>query len=166
MTASCQITCTIPGLSCEQLPYLLEYLGFLGCGKEISQICPCPSCPINSSFLGTPFPLHHPAIQLYFSSGGALLNPQDLRQASFFVNSGVFQRPPSRQDGRRFRRPRGQTFISSIVPFSCIPVHLRFTLPNIFLPLFLCIFIPQNTRNYPTKLSSLPINHIFSVSAL
>ena len=34
-------------------------LGFHGCGKEISQICPCPPCPINTSFSGTLLPSCH-----------------------------------------------------------------------------------------------------------
>jgi len=83
MTACCQITCAIPRLSCEQLPYLPEHprivkspaqsldynansyhiylntLGFYGCGKEISQIYPCPPCPINTSFSGTLLPPYH-----------------------------------------------------------------------------------------------------------
>ena len=37
----------------------LNTLGFHGCGKEISRICPRPFCPINTSFSGTLPPSHH-----------------------------------------------------------------------------------------------------------
>ena len=37
----------------------LNTLRFHGCGKEISQICPCPFCPINTSFSGTLPPSCH-----------------------------------------------------------------------------------------------------------
>ena len=37
----------------------LNTLGFYGCGKEISQICTRPFCPINTSFSGTPPPSCH-----------------------------------------------------------------------------------------------------------
>jgi hypothetical protein len=41
----------------------LNTLGFHGCGKEISQICPYPFCPINTSFSGTPSPSCHSTAQ-------------------------------------------------------------------------------------------------------
>ena len=41
----------------------LSTLGFHGCGKEISQICPCLFCPINTSFSGTPSPSCHSIAQ-------------------------------------------------------------------------------------------------------
>jgi len=59
MTASCQITCAIPWLPCEQLPYPPEYPRVSRMRQKISQICPCPFCPINTSFSGTPSPSHH-----------------------------------------------------------------------------------------------------------
>ena len=37
----------------------LNTLGFHGCGKEISQVCPCLFCPINTSFSGTLSPSCH-----------------------------------------------------------------------------------------------------------
>ena len=37
----------------------LNTLGFHRCGKEISQICPCPFCSINTSFSGTLLPSCH-----------------------------------------------------------------------------------------------------------
>jgi len=116
--------------------------------------------------LGTPPPLHHSAIQLHFSSGGAILNTQDLRQASFFINSGVFQRPPYDKMAVGFVVPEVRL---SSHPLYLLPASLFICdLPyRIFsFSFFLCIFIPQNTRSYPTKLSFLPINHIFNASAL
>jgi len=41
----------------------LNTLGFHGCGKEISQICPCSFCPIKTSFSGTPSPSCHSTAQ-------------------------------------------------------------------------------------------------------
>ena len=37
----------------------LNTLRFHGCGKEISQIWPCPFCPINTSLSGTLLPSYH-----------------------------------------------------------------------------------------------------------
>jgi len=41
----------------------LNTFGFHGCGKEISQICPSPFRPINTSFSGTPSPSYHSTAQ-------------------------------------------------------------------------------------------------------
>jgi len=48
----------------------LNTLGFHGCGKEISQICPCPYCPINTSFFVTPSPSCHSIAQNPLPGGG------------------------------------------------------------------------------------------------
>ena len=58
----------------------LSVLGFHGYGEEISQICLCPFCPINSSFSGTPSPSHHSTAQLCFSGGGTVRELQELQQ--------------------------------------------------------------------------------------
>ena len=61
----------------------LNTLRFHGCGKEISQICPCPFCFINTSFSGTPSPSYHSTAQnLLFWRRHCLRAPSSLLHQS------------------------------------------------------------------------------------
>jgi len=113
----------------------LNTLGFHGCGKEISQICPYPFCPINTSFSGTPSPPCHSTAQNPLpwwrhcprtprtSARASFTNPPSLRSSSSWRN------------GHQLRRSWGQSTIlllfvlllysySSAIPFTEYPFFL------------------------------------------
>ena len=83
----------------------LNTLGFHGYGEEISQICPCPFCPINSSFSGTPSPSHHSTAQLYFPGGGAAQELQELQRKLISTNFEVFNHLPCEEMAINFAVP-------------------------------------------------------------
>ena len=104
----------------------LNTLGFHGCGKEISQICPFPFCPINTSFSGTPSPSqnllswrrHHPG------------TPGTSSKA-FFTTPQVFNLRPCEEMAINFVVPE-VSLLSFLLHFYCTPVHPQSILPNPF----------------------------------
>ena len=120
----------------------LSTLGFHGYGEEISQICPCPFCPINSSFSGTPSPSHHSTSPNPLSwrrrcswaprtpAKPFLHQPQSLR-SSF-----------SWGDGHQLRCSRGQfiTLPLILLPYPCSSA-IHFTEHSSFF-LLLFFFLP------------------------
>ena len=128
MTACCQITYATLDYRANSYHIHLNTLGFHGCGKEISQICPYLFCHINISFSSTPSPSCHsidpnllswrrqyprtPRTSTRISSN----NPQGLRSLL-----------PSRRNGHQLHRPRCQfiiLFLFALLLYSC-----SFTIP-------------------------------------
>ena len=120
----------------------LSTLGFHRYGEEISQIYPCPFCPINSSFSGTPSPSNHStASTLLFwrrcsraprtSTKAFLYQPQSLRTSS------------SRGDGHQLCCLRGQfiTLPLVLLPYPCSSA-IYFTEHSSFF--FCSSFYPKN----------------------
>jgi len=101
----------------------LNTLGFHGCGKEISQICPYPFCPINTSFSGTPSPSCH-------STTPYPLSWRRHRLRTLRTSTRISSNNPQ---SLRFLLPQEEMAINFIVPevsssslsFCCTPVHLQ-----------------------------------------
>ena len=141
----------------------LSTLGFHGYCEEISQFYPCPFCPINSSFSGTPSSSHH-------STAPTLLFWRRRHSRTSRTPTKTFLHQPQsprssslRGNGHQLHCSRGQ-FITLPFVFYHTLVHPPFILLN--LPLFLLFFpfYPKTIRICPIKLSSLPISHTFNVS--
>ena len=143
MTVCCQITCAIPWLPCEQLPYSPEYPRISRMRQEISQICPCPFCPINTYFSGTPSPSchstaqnplsrrrHHPRFPRT-STKASFTNPPSLRPSSL------------RENGHQLHRAWGQ-FTTLLFRTSTVLLFIRDFFHSILLFLFVLLFILKN----------------------
>ena len=119
----------------------LSTLGFHGYGEEISQIYPCPLCPINSSFSGTPSPSHHStASTLLFWQRRSSRAPRTPTKA--FLHQPQSLRTPSRGDDHQLCCSRGQfiTLPLVLLPYPCSSA-IYFTEHS---PLFLLFFfLPQ-----------------------
>ena len=107
-TASCQITCTIPWLSCEQLPYPPEYPRISRIRRRDKSNLPLPILSYKYFLLGYSF-----SIASFYSPNSAFLaaalfesfknsNKNFLQQLPSFWSS------PLRGDGHQFRRSWGQ----------------------------------------------------------
>jgi len=115
----------------------LNTLGFHGCGKEISQICPCPFCPINTSFSGTRSPSCHSTARNPLSWWRHCLrtprtsarvsspNPPSLRSSSLWRN------------GHQLRRSSGQSTI--LLPFALLLYSYSSAIPFTEYPFFLFV---------------------------
>ena len=141
----------------------LSTLRFHGYGEQISQICPCPFCPINSSFSGTPSPPHHSTAPTPLSRRRRCLRaprsptkpflhqPQSLR-SSFFArrwpSTSLFPRSVHHLTSCNLPHP-----CSSVIYFT-----ERFPFSS-----FVLLFTFKTIRICPIKLSSLPISHTFNV---
>ena len=100
----------------------LSTLGFYGCGKEISQICPCPFCPINTSFSGTPSSSCHSTTQSLLPwRQHRSRTPRTLARTSF-NNPEVFDLLPCEEMAVNFIVPEVSSI--SLLYFYCTPVHL------------------------------------------
>ena len=146
MTACCQITAQSLDYRANSYHIHLNTLGFHGCGKEISRIYPCPFCPINTFFSGTPSPSCHSTAQNPLSrrrhyprtprtSTKAFLHqPTSLRSSSLWG------------DGHQLRCSWGQLTIlsSSLLLYSCSSA-IRLTEYSFF---FLFIFYPQKLLEF------------------
>jgi len=112
----------------------LNTLGFHGCGKEISQICPCLFCPINTSFSGTPPSCHSTAPNPISWWRHYPRTPRTSARASF-TNPPSLRSSFSQRNGQQLRRSWGQSTIfflftlllysySSAIPFTKYPFFL------------------------------------------
>jgi len=140
----------------------LSTLGFHGYGKEISQICPCPFCPINSSFSGTPSPSHHSTAPTLLPWRRRCLRAPRSPTKTFLHQPQVFDHLLREEMAINFAVPE----VSSpphLLYFHHILVHPQFILLNILL-FFVLLFTPKTIRICPIKLSSLTISHTFNVS--
>jgi len=140
----------------------LSILGFHGYGEEISQICPCPFYPINSSFSGNPSPSNHStAPTLLFLRRRCSRAPRTPTKT--FLHQPQSPRSSSLQgNGHQLHCFWGQFITLPFVfsPYSCSSA-IYFTEHPSF-P-FVFLFYPKTIRIFPTKLSSLPISHTFNV---
>jgi len=99
----------------------LNTLRFHGCDKEISQICTCPICPINTSFSGTPSSPHHSIAQNLLSWR------QHYPRIPRISTKAFLHQPPSlwssslRGDGHQLRCSWGQltTLSPALLLYSC-----------------------------------------------
>ena len=131
MTACRQITCESLDYRANSYHIHLNTLRFHGCGKEISQICPCPFCPINTSFSGTPPSYHSTAQNPLFWRWHCPRVPRTSARASF-TNPPSLQSSSSQRNGHQLRRSWGESTIfflfalllysySSAIPFTEYP---------------------------------------------
>ena len=94
----------------------LSTLGFHGYGEEISQICPCPFCSINSSFSGTPSPSHHSTAPTPLSRRRRCSRAPRTPTKPFIHQPQSLRSSFSQGDGHQLRCSRGQYIILPIVP--------------------------------------------------
>ena len=135
----------------------LNTLEFHGCGKEISQICPCPFCPINTSFSGTPSPSCHSSAQ------NPLLrrrhHPRTPRSSTkaFFTNLPSLRSSSLREHGHQLHRAWGQFTTPFFIPL--LYFYSSAILFTEYFSLFLFFLLSSKiSRIWPIKLLSLPIN--------
>ena len=128
----------------------LNTLGFHGCGQEISQICPCPFCPINTSFSGTPSPSCHCTAQNPLPwRRHYLRTPRTPARASSNNPRGLRFLLPSGRNGHQLRRPRGQFTIPRLLYLCCTLVHPQFLFTEY--PFFVSSFILKLFRIWPIR---------------
>ena len=86
----------------------LSTLELHGYGKEISQICPCPFCPINSSLSGTPSPSHHSTAPASISLAAAPFEDSKKSSKNSLHQPQSPRSSSSRGDGHQLCCSRGQ----------------------------------------------------------
>ena len=141
----------------------LSTLGFHGYGEEISQMCPCPFCPISSSFSGTPSPSHHPTAPTPLSRRRRCSKAPRTPTKPFLHQPQSLRPSFSQGEGHQLRCSRGQFIILSLVLllYSCSSA-IHFTEHTSF-SFFVLLFTLKTNRICPIKLSSLPISHTSNV---
>ena len=161
LTACCQITST------QSLDYRansyhihLSTLGFHGCGEEISQICPCPFCPINTPFFGTPSPPCHSIAPKSTFTAAAL--PEDSNNFNKGLSSPTPKSSICEEMAINFIVPE-VSLPPFLLHFYCTPVHPQFVLLNICFPF--CSFYPQKLLGFGIRSLFLPINLTSNVLA-
>ena len=165
MTAYYQITCAIPWLSCEQLPYLSEHPRISRMRQRDKWDLPLPVLSYKYFLLEYSSTLSFYSPKLTFP---AVAPPK----ASKISNESLS--PPNPKFSIVFfarRWPSTSLFLRSVHH----PASFTFTMPLFirnssywtFLSFFCCSsFYPKKTfRICPIRLSSLPINHTSNLSA-
>ena len=110
----------------------LNTLGFHGCSKEISQICPCPFCPINTSFSATLSPSCYSTASSPLSRRRHCLRTPRTPARASPTNLPSLQSPSSSgRNGHQLHRSWGQPIIL-LLYFYCTPVHLQIWLLSTF----------------------------------
>ena len=142
----------------------LSTLWFHGYGEEISQICPFPFCPINSSFSGTPSPSHHSTTPTPLFWRRRCSRAPRTPTKPFLHQPQSLQSSSSRRDGHQLYCSRGQFITLPLVflPYPCSSA-IYFTEHSPFFS-FVLLFIPKTIRICPIKMSFLPISHTSNVS--
>ena len=122
----------------------LNTLGFHGCGKEISQICPCLFCPINTSFSGTPSPSYHSTAQnLLFWRRHCPRTPRTSATASFINPPSPRSSSSRRNMAINFVVP--EVSLSSFFLFALLLYSYSFVIPFTEYPFSsFCSFILKN----------------------
>jgi len=164
MFACCQITCAIPWLSCEQLPYSPEHPRISRMRRRDKSDLPLPILSYKYFLLGYSSILSFYSQKPTFTAAA----PPEVSKIS---NEGLSLPTPKSSIFFPARRwPSTLLFLRSVYhPVSCI-----FTIPlficnssywtSLFFS-FVLLFILKNFRICPIRLSSLPINHTSNVSA-
>jgi len=136
----------------------LSTLGFHGCGKEISQICLCPFCLINTLFSGTPSPSCHSTAQKnHFLGGGTTRGLQELHRRHSSPISQVFDLLLCKKMAINFTVPEVSSPLF-LLCFHFIPVHPQFILLNTLFFLSFFFLSPKISRIWPIRSLFLPIN--------
>jgi len=117
----------------------LSILGFHGDDEGISQICPRPFCPINTSFSGTPPPSHHSTAPTLLSWRRHCSRAPRTPTKTSFNNSQVFDLLPCKKMAINFAVPE-VSLPPRLLYFYHTSVHPQFILVNIPL-LFLLFFL-------------------------
>ena len=142
-------------LDCRENSYHihLNTLGFHGCGKEISQICPYPPCPINTSFSGTLLPSFHSTASY----------PPFWRRHCSRISRTPFKDLPRQPSGSSIlSSPREEIAINFVVPevnspllFSFILLLYSYSTANLFTKYFFFFFSVLSTfkpfTNWPIR---------------
>ena len=115
----------------------LSILGFHGYGEEISQICPCPFCPINSSFSGASFYSPNSAFL-----AAALFEDSKNSSKKFLQQPSSFWSSSLRENGHQLHRAWGQFYFSLV--FSLHPCSSAVHLTEYFFLFFALLFTPKN----------------------
>jgi len=165
MITCCQITCTIPWLSCEQLPYPPEHSRFSRIRqRDKSEI---PLLTLSYKYL---FPQHSFSILPSFIPPNSSLWRWYWRRAQ-----EPQQNLPNNLSSLRSSLPREEMAVNFVVPevnlfpsfssFTATLYFLQVYLLSIFLLLsFSLFFQSSNFRNRARKLLFLPNNPIFNTS--
>jgi len=164
MTACCQSPAQPLDYCANSYHIYLSTLGFRGCGKEISQICLCPFCPINTSFSGTP-------------SSSVILQPQNpLPWRRHFSRTPRTLARTSSNNPRVFDLLSCEEMAINFVVPEVSPTSLLFLLhpcssavhltEYFFFLFYLLLFFlhPKTSRICPIESPSPPINHTSNVS--
>ena len=141
----------------------LNTLGFHRCGKEISEICPCPFCPINTSFSGTPPSCHSTAQNPLSRRRHHPRTPRTSTKA-FFTNFSSLRSSSRKKMAINFTVPEVSSlpFFSTPLPYSCSST-ISFIEYSFFL--FCSFFYPQTFRIWPIRSLFLAINLTSNVLA-
>ena len=108
----------------------LSILRFHGYGEEISQICPCPFCPINTSFSGTP-PSHHSTASTLLSWRQHYSRTPRTSTRTSSNHSQVFDLLSYEEMAINFVIPE-VSVLPFLLYFYCTPIHPQSVLPNPF----------------------------------
>ena len=121
MTACCQINAQSLDYRANSYHIHLNTLGFHGCGKEISQICPCPFCLINTSFSGTPSSSQHSTAQNLLSWRRHYPRTPRTSTKAFLHQTPRLRSSSLRGDGHQLRCSWGQltTLSPTLLLYSC-----------------------------------------------
>ena len=144
MTACRQITCTIPWLPCEQLPYPPEYPRISRMQQRDKSDLPLPVLFYKYFLLGYSF-----SILSFYSSKSTFLAAASLENLKNFCKSLFHQSSKSlilfflRENGRQLRRSWGQFTTLFFLYFCCTPVHPQFFYWILLFP-FVLLFILKN----------------------
>jgi len=141
----------------------LSTLGFHGYCEEISQIYPCPFCPINSSFSGTPSPSHHSTAPILLFWRRRCSRAPRTPMKTFLHQPQSSRSSSSQGNGHQLHCSQGQfiTLPFVFLPYPCSSAIYFTEHPSFF---FCFSLYPKTIRICPIKLSSLLISHTFNVS--
>ena len=158
-----QITCTIPWLSCEQLPYPLEHPRISWIQHRDKSKYPCSLQPINTSFLNTLSLPCHPSSP-DSSSGGSI--DEELKSSGseeLPQNPQVFD--PFFFSGKKWLSTSSCLRLIHSHPFTATLYFFASLFTQHFPLLFFFFFQSSNFRSWVRKLWSLLNNPISNASA-
>jgi len=160
-TACCQITCAIPWLSCEQLPYSPEHPRISRMRQRDKSDLPLPVLSYKYFLLGYSF-----SILTFYSPKTTSLVAAPPEDSKNFIEGLLHQSPKSSIFFLARKWPSTSPCLRLVHHFfSCFFTALLFIRSSSYwILLFLFFFLSPKTRICPIRSSSLPINHTSNVS--
>ena len=165
MTACHQITCAIPWLPCEQLPYPPEHPRISRMRQRDKSDLPLPVLSYKYFLLGYPF-----SIASFYSPNSAFLAAALFENSNNSSKSFPHQPPNLRsssswEDGHQLHRTWGQ-FITLLFCIFTVFLFIRNSFTKyLFSFLFVLPFILKTFRIWPIRSLFLSINPTSNVSA-